>query len=59
MEDSERMITVCDSCLRACCWQGIIMCDEAKDAGTVEKSVSELKQLNFESSDYWCKESQC
>jgi len=46
-------ITVCDKCLRACCWQGILMCDESMEAGTTEKTISELKKLNLEHEDYW------
>lgn len=46
-------ITVCDKCLQASCWQGIFMCDEAQFAGTVEKTIDELKALNLEHPDYW------
>ena len=46
-------ITVCDKCLQASCWQGAFMCDEAQFAGTIEKTIEELKELNLESSDYW------
>lgn len=42
------MITVCDQCFMACCWQGIFMCDNARDAGTVKKSRQELIALNLE-----------
>jgi len=49
----DKIITVCNKCLRACCWQGYFMCDEAKYAGTVEKTVSKLKKLDLEHSDYW------
>lgn len=49
----ERKITVCDKCLRACCWQGIFMCDDAYEAGTTEKTISQLKKLKKEHSDYW------
>jgi epoxyqueuosine reductase QueG len=51
--DMGPMITVCDKCLRACCWQGILMCDEAQTAGTVKKTKLQLKELNLESPDYW------
>lgn len=46
-------ITVCDQCLRACCWKGIFMCDESREAGTVEKTAEELVALGREHSDYW------
>jgi len=29
------------------------MCDEYFDAGTVYKTVAELRELNLEHSDYW------
>ena len=46
-------ITVCDKCLTASCWQGLFMCDDSKFAGTVEKTIDELKELNLEHSSYW------
>lgn len=46
-------ITVCDACLRACCWKGIFMCDDARDAGTVERTVEQCVALGEEHSDYW------
>ncbi len=51
--NEKRLVTVCDKCLRACCWQGIFMCDDARDAGTVEKPIEELTGLGLEHSDYW------
>ena len=50
---SNQLITVCDKCLKASCWQGVFMCDDSVNAGTIEKSISELKKLNLEHSDYW------
>ena len=52
MKDTDK-VTVCDACLQASCWQGIFMCDEARDAGIVVKTVAELKQLDREHPDYW------
>lgn len=46
-------ITVCDKCLKAACWQGVFMCDDSYDAGTVEKRVSQLIELDEEHPDYW------
>lgn len=46
-------ITVCDKCLRASCWQGLFMCDDARLAGTVQKTLEELKELNLEHPSYW------
>jgi hypothetical protein len=52
----DRKITVCDKCLCACCWHGEFMCDEAKYAGTVEKTIRELLVDNVrESCEYWFK----
>ena len=50
------LITVCDHCLMACCWQGKFYCDNYKIAGTIEKTVKELKELNLEHSSYWKKD---
>jgi hypothetical protein len=49
----EDKVTVCDACLQASCWQGIFMCDEARDAGIVVKTVAELRELKLENEDYW------
>jgi hypothetical protein len=49
----KKTITVCDACLRACCWKGIFMCDDARDAGTVERTVEQCVALGEEHSDYW------
>lgn len=46
-------ITVCDACLRACCWKGVFMCDNARGAGTVERTVGQCVALGEEHSDYW------
>lgn len=52
--DGATKVTVCDRCLRACCWQGEFMCDDARGAGTTEKTVGELRQLKRgEHEDYW------
>lgn len=53
LEDFMKKITVCDKCLTASCWQGLFMCDDSKFAGTVEKTIDELKELNLEHSSYW------
>lgn len=49
----ERLVTVCDKCLMACCWRGVFMCDEARTAGTVDKPVRELRALGREHESYW------
>ena len=48
-----RRVTVCAACLQASCWQGAFYCDEAKTAGTVEKTVAQLQGMNLEHPDYW------
>ena len=53
-----KKITVCDKCLMASCWQGLFMCDDSIFAGTVEKTIDELKELNLEHSSYWKTDSQ-
>jgi hypothetical protein len=58
---STDMITVCDMCLRSCCWHGEFMCDDAQCAGTIDLSVETLKKIQKhlnsvgcgEHSDYW------
>lgn len=52
MNDEDEII-VCDQCLRACCWYGELMCEDAIVAGTIKKTIKELKKLNSEHSDYW------
>ncbi len=46
-------ITVCSECMRACCWAGIFMCEDAHDASTVEITVAESRALGLEHPDYW------
>ena len=48
-----RLITVCDHCLKASCWQGVYMCEEARGAGTRRMTESELRELDAEHPDYW------
>ena len=52
----DTLITVCASCLRACCWQGKYFCEEAKDADTVQLPLSLLTAMNLEHKDYWKKQ---
>lgn len=53
----DRKVTICAACLCASCWQGEFYCDQAKTAGTVEKTVRELWQGNVrEDSGYWFKD---
>lgn len=52
-EEDARLVTVCDQCWQACCFQGEFYCDEYRAAGTHQVRVSDLRKLNLESSDYW------
>jgi len=47
------LITVCDKCLTASCWQGLFMCQESLNAGTVQISVADLIELDREHPCYW------
>lgn len=51
------VITVCSRCLRACCWQGEYMCDEARYANIVPRRISTLirrhGQEEIEHPDWW------
>lgn len=49
----DKMITVCDHCLQASCWQYVFLCDDADIAGTKQLPVSELASLNMENPCYW------
>ena len=51
----DRKVTVCSACLRAVCWHGEMMCDDAGAAGTVEKTVRELNALKREHQSYYSK----
>ena len=45
-------IEVCDKCIRACCWGGILMCDESDLAGVMREKRRNLIAYNLESTDY-------
>lgn len=51
-----KTIAVCDKCFKASCWHGTWMCDKARHAGTIEKTIKELKKLKLEDSHYWKKQ---
>ncbi len=52
MTDAD-LITVCDKCLQASCWQGVFMCQTSTVAGIVQKTRSELEDLNLEDATWW------
>lgn len=41
----DEKITVCDACFQASCWQGIFMCEQSQNAGTMQKTRRELIAL--------------
>lgn len=49
----KKLITVCDKCLRASCWQGDYVCQDYMRAETTKITIKELVKLNLEHSDYW------
>jgi hypothetical protein len=53
MSDDDRLVTVCDQCFQASCWQGVFMCDDAVNAGTVDLPVLKLREMGLEHSSYW------
>jgi len=48
----KRLITVCDKCLRASCWQGVFLCDESRGAGTKRMTRAALVKLGREHVSY-------
>lgn len=52
-DEDQRKVTVCSACLTASCWHGAFYCDDYKTAGTVEKTVAELRALDLEHPTYW------
>jgi len=50
---SEQLVEVCDGCLKACCWHGEFMCDNAKNCGTIRVHKDDLRRLDREHSSYW------
>jgi len=51
--DEDRLVTVCDKCFCASCWQGDFFCQGAISAGTVRLPVKELRRLGHEHESYW------
>lgn len=49
----ERLITVCDACLRASCWHMTFPCQDYQTAGTMKKTARELRKLDLEHPDYY------
>lgn len=49
----DRRVTVCSECQTAACWQGLFMCEDARNAGAVNKSIRELRALDLEHPSFW------
>ena len=52
-----RAVIVCSECLRVSCFQGAFFCEDARGAGTTERTVDELRALGREHPNYWGDES--
>lgn len=52
-KNTNRKVIVCDKCFQASCWQGVFMCDDARIAGTIDKTINELIELGIEHPSYW------
>jgi hypothetical protein len=55
-EREDFKVLVCDKCLKASCWHGEFMCDEAASAGLKLIRVRDLRGLNREHEDHWSPE---
>lgn len=49
----DQEITVCAECFRACCWAGEFMCDDAREADVVDKTMIDLFKIEGECPEYW------
>ena len=47
----DRLVTVCSSCSRACCWHGEFMCSNSYGAGTKEVKLATLIKMHLEHID--------
>ncbi|MFW9879538.1 MAG: hypothetical protein ACFFG0_41205 [Candidatus Thorarchaeota archaeon] len=46
--ENDYFVEVCDNCLRASCWHGDFMCEDAQNVGTKIMKASELRELSIE-----------
>jgi hypothetical protein len=47
-DSPDDLITVCDACKCASCWQGLFLCWESTGAGTVKMRRDALVALDYE-----------
>ena len=52
----DEKVLVCASCLRAACWYGEFMCDDAVGANLKILQVRDLRKLGREHEDFWTDE---
>lgn len=50
---NDLLIEVCEKCYKASCWQGVFMCEEYKNAGTIFVTRETLIEMAYEHPDYW------
>ena len=49
-------VLVCGKCLKAACWYGEFLCDDARSADLKIVTVGDLRKLDREHEDYWTDE---
>jgi len=54
--ESSAKVLVCGKCLRAACWYGEFMCDNAVTADLKILSVGDLRKIDREHEDFWSDE---
>lgn len=52
MTKPDDLITVCDSCLCASCWQGESYCLDARNAGSIQMRRDALERKGLENPSY-------
>jgi hypothetical protein len=51
--DDDRLVTVCEACLRAACWQAKFFCQEYVTANSRRLPIRELRKLGREHPRFW------
>lgn len=51
--DPDKIVDVCSKCLMACCWQGVLHCQDYRYASIIKMTVQELWELGKEHWNYW------
>lgn len=50
---SNKLVMVCNACMKASCWYGEFRCEHSTFAGTVVLTVGDLRKLKLEHPDSW------